>query len=841
MDTPCENQTISHSGQDDWIPDGENGVRSGGRKVPTFSPKERNSKGEMLLSLPYELMWQIMGDLPRVADKERLMRCCKTVRAALFEKFYQEQFDYSEDRMLGLLLLCYASLEGHKEILRIGLSRRLADINQLLGEDETCSHISRPSPPCHRDSCLWLDRWSPRYLLLQRAGNGWRLAPLHFAVIAQDIGIVEELLAHSADANVLDAKGRTPLHFAIDEEMIKILLAAGASPLQKDTSHQSQMTALGSFLTSPMFWRRDMRRGPDLAPAALRRLIDATRDADPDWSIDHEIGWEEKTPLGLAVTAGVELVRAVLEAGANPNEKFVAFGQYWDAEKEILLEPAIQIAAALSGPQSVETMRLLVKHGARVNDVVNGRTALTIAVESRDHERVRWLIEECGADVNVSINDYVSEFKGGWEWELGYTVPNSPLWQAIRLEDLGMVELLIGSGADVRGVATLPVMVYITNLWTNYFCDEECEPEIAKVLLANGADVNVGMPMTSYYVQRYTSRDRKRNPHVWSWRVEKYAQAHRHQSWLSSPPIVRWDFEPRVGRTPFSIISDENICTQERRLESLLCLRPGKNHLQRFQRHRKWTMLDEAMVFHNPYSVQATMKHVDPLNQLTLSSQMRNTALGKLIRTVNHCLTKRSYIGPWTPWEWCKATVFLEFHGPKVTEKFPLGLLAQGLGQCVARLASPRRQESRIREYARLTNYNERWGADGISGLEALVKHPAYWHFHRRKHHLGGRWLRGERGWEIDDNLVSAAGVIHELSKRSSKPPPADGPQRPWWTTKRWECKGPPRGRSRYQPLPDNEYRAAFAVLFGEQTGSNVKSPRRKGRGRKKAISIGET
>lgn len=878
MDASSENNKPDRCGQD-YTRDGESGICSEDRKVPG-NPSERSpGKAQKLSFLPTELLWQIMGHLPLVQDKTRLMRSCGRVYEALFEKFYQERFDRDgsgEHKPLdGLFLLCYASLRGHIDILRIGLNRPgrgpLAYINRLL------------PPYDHETRILWLSSGLSDYYHSYRDGH-FHLAPLHHAVIAQNTEVVRELLAHSADANVIDGEGRTPLHYAIDEEVIRNLLAAGASPLHKDTPFMGQMTPLATFLTGGSFFEK--RTGKYVqTPAALRCLIDATRDADPDWSIDDTMGWHGQTPLEVAVRAGSELARVVLEAGANPNIRFVVAlgGHHPDTvggSKGRILDPALQIAAKIEGPRSIETMQLLVKygarindvvngrsalmiaargddhektrwlveHGARVNDAVNGRTALTEAVKGRDRENVRWLIEKCGADINVSLNDLISKFQHGVEYKRPSAVPNSPLWQAIRLKDVKMVELLVSLGADVRGVATLPVIGHLMDLWSCPYSpdklqhgpEDEAADSILRLLLANGADINVGMPMTVYfYFEHQASRNRRRKPHVWPRRVQKWQESEKQNHIdlrYSVDQLVRSVYEPALGTTTYAVISDEKLDRQKRCLESKY--HDGIHTTQQpqiFRKHRKWTMLDHVMIFHNPSCVKNIMERVDPLNQLTHSSQMRNTALGKLIRTVHSCYTRRSFMGPWTYSEWEKATVFLEFHGPHVTAKFPTGLLAQGLAQSVARLSSPRHLETRIRAYARLTNHDGRWGADGISGLEALVRHPAYWHLHARRPHLGGAWRRGEAWWEIDDHLLGAARVVHELAKKSSRPPAADEPQTPWWTTRWFERERTKQRRARYQPLPDDEYRTAFAVLFREPTASNIKSSRRKGRSRKKA------
>lgn len=66
------------------------------------------------------------------------------------------------------------------------------------------------------------------YTDLQRLHNLWR--PIYPATMSGDVEIVRLLLEKGADVNVLDAKDRSPLFFARDEQVRKLLLQHGADP-----------------------------------------------------------------------------------------------------------------------------------------------------------------------------------------------------------------------------------------------------------------------------------------------------------------------------------------------------------------------------------------------------------------------------------------------------------------------------------------------------------------------------------------------------------------------------------------------------------------------------------
>lgn len=87
---------------------------------------------------------------------------------------------------------------------------------------------------------------------------GAEITPIHAAVRASDLGIVDALLSHGADMNARDAFGRTPLHYAYptpiqpitaeDRAFIAALVSRGADPLAIDnngfTAEESHELAL---------------------------------------------------------------------------------------------------------------------------------------------------------------------------------------------------------------------------------------------------------------------------------------------------------------------------------------------------------------------------------------------------------------------------------------------------------------------------------------------------------------------------------------------------------------------------------------------------------------------
>lgn len=814
--------------------------------APKLAPPSAKSG---LAGLPTELLlglvtsFLLLEDSPETCDRLavlHLMKTCRRMYTDLKEVFYKNAFD---DDARGHYLLRWACVHGQKPLLENSLSRPNIDVNKPDGSG--CVKIDYPShiperPP--ENAC-------PSIL------NRWGMTPLHLAVICQRREIVKVLIRHSAEIDLQDHYGRTPLTYATEEGQVAMLLEAGASPVKED---RKGLIPLAHLVSEPWF-RRAEEKKPEFSLAAFRRLLAATRRASPTWNVNARLGNIQdckSTLLRIAVQAGPEQACALLKAGANPNgtPDQVPVPDTWFSSKEELPTP-LQLASDEDVSRSLDTMKLLVEFGARVDEVANGLTALTKTIKRLEGDAddrgdiVTWLIQEAGADPNmfaevgaecdsrlVCCADY-GHFLGCPKHRYS---PRSPLYRAVvNAQEPAMVERLIKLGADARRAANnlalwarlfqlyhYPIYQIHKEYWTIL-------GNVAKVLVANGADIHQTTTRTSWYIDDGTdthrsARPRKRRPAISTLRVEQWRN-NRERRKFHFQSI----FEPRLGRCIYSIKSADSPDLQK------MCVRKQSRHanIQDLRMHRldsKWSLLDEAMLLGDRDRVEAVLRSgFNPLHNLTHSSQMRNTALGKLIRSTNFCYTKRSFMGPWTAWEWGKAEFYLKFCGPAVTAKFPLGLLAQLLAQAVVRIDGMIQQKMRIFQFERLTNHNNRWGRRGGYRLEALVKHPAYWYLFDRPRHLGGYFARYEKPENMWYNLWQAANIVCCLSKGSSYPSRISAPAVPWFVMQDFMHPGHWIRRSRYQPLPETEYRCAFAVLFGEQTSPKIKS-RRKARGKRK-------
>ena len=128
----------------------------------------------------------------------------------------------------------------------------------------------------------------------------------------------------------------------------------------------------------------------------------------------------------------VPLVRAWLESGGDPN--LVAnFRNSWDHDEDYsILSMAVELG-------HVETVRLLLESGARVEDKNLGRAQWCNAGERKTLAIVKLLIG-AGADVNKP--------EGGGEWD----ACQSPLMKAINYHRFDVARYLLSQGADVNYV-----------------------------------------------------------------------------------------------------------------------------------------------------------------------------------------------------------------------------------------------------------------------------------------------------------------------------------------------------------------------------------------------------
>jgi len=244
-------------------------------------------------------------------------------------------------------------------------------------------------------------------LLLERGAypNAWDngdKTPLHYAAERGDVEIVRLLLEKGADLNARDYMGQTPLHEATKNghvDVVKLLLEHGANPNIRDEE---------SMTPTPLHYateRGDMK----IVELLLEHGANPNALAFADW--------RKVTPLYYAAEKGyIEIVRLLVRRGANigidKSPLYVATAKGHVHVVEFLLQQVADPSTVVndllitaSGYGSTEVVRLLLERGANPNAKdKDGETPLHEAAKNGHVDVVKLLLEK-GADLNA--RDYM--------------------------------------------------------------------------------------------------------------------------------------------------------------------------------------------------------------------------------------------------------------------------------------------------------------------------------------------------------------------------------------------------------------------------------------------------
>lgn len=288
------------------------------------------------------------------------------------------------------------------------------------------------------------------------------------------IAAIDALLANGADPNAKNGKGQTPLHTAARigvAEVAERLIAAGADPNARDSNgktpieiasglgNQAMVALLGQTGANPntdsmllfeaAYWADAARR--------LRPLLDAGADANAVTEIcsqrpcksPNAAGAQQMSILQYVVALtywsdrksaqrGLELVRMLLEAGADPN---------YGAPRSVL-----RVAVGATNP---ELVRLLLEYDA-VLEGFDESSAEGSAANALYLPHAPYRLPSSYRDGYDDVRrrgkrEIVAAFlrAGADPDEVNPRTGETPLFLAVTNGDLGIVRMLIAAGADV--------------------------------------------------------------------------------------------------------------------------------------------------------------------------------------------------------------------------------------------------------------------------------------------------------------------------------------------------------------------------------------------------------
>jgi ankyrin repeat protein len=325
---------------------------------------------------------------------------------------------------------------GKTDSVRLLLQQKV-DVNAPQADGATALHWA-----VHLDDLATAD------LLLKagakvNAADDTGVTPLYLSCMNRHAAMVDRLLAAGANPNAALLSGETVLMMcarAGDPASVKALLLHGAQVNAKEKFHDQTALMWAASEKRPEVVKMLIEVGADLnaRSRAYPRIVtgEETQRAGRE-ELNYTIVRGGSTPLLFAAREGdVESARLLIEAGAKVNDKLP------DGTTAL-------IEAAHSGQGAVA--RMLLDKGADPNDNEIGYTALHAAVLRGDLDLVRALLAH-KANPNIVLTKATQTKRAnGHEFEmLAPMLGSTPYMLAAQYLENDMMRALAAAGADTR-------------------------------------------------------------------------------------------------------------------------------------------------------------------------------------------------------------------------------------------------------------------------------------------------------------------------------------------------------------------------------------------------------
>jgi len=347
-------------------------------------------------------------------------------------------------------------LAAHAGCIRVvsKLIEKGADVNAVNDSGRTPLHVAIEWS--NEDIALLLiAKGADIHASIGRTTSAWLMGatPLHLTAREGCIQVAAKLIEKGVNVNAVNGNGATTAHLAIEYNcpgLLELLLRNGANIHLEDKAGDTLLRAAARrYRTDPDVISSLISRGATMTPT-IRSLLD-----------------HGKTQLQLAV-----------EANDIPQIAALTKQEYFKEQIHLrchrLPNSPSPLATAVSKGYT-QTARLLIQHGANVNETDSAEQSLLFHAARANNTGIAQALIDGGANVNQ-----------------GDMFEETPLHQAAWLGHKEMVQLLLRNGANVNAVMRTKGQGAAHNACFTALHNAVLgrRPEVVKLLIANQAQVN---------------------------------------------------------------------------------------------------------------------------------------------------------------------------------------------------------------------------------------------------------------------------------------------------------------------------------------------------------------